>query len=106
MLGSKTYIWRVAYEDGQVRIGLEEDGDAVRLTVEDDGMGIAEDEMDKIFDWMYRSKGSEDVEGSGIGLFIVKLISELHNADIRVESMPGNGSRFTVAFSKAGDIVA
>ena len=92
--------YKYSYENGQVRIGLEEDEDEVRLTVGDDGIGMSEEEMEKIFDWMYRSEGSAEVEGSGIGLFIVKLISELHGADIKVRSMPGEGSEFTIVFPK------
>ncbi|MBQ9512608.1 MAG: sensor histidine kinase [Lachnospiraceae bacterium] len=72
----------------------------VALSVRDDGMGIREEELDKIFDRFYRADASRSTKGNGLGLSMVKKIAELHDAELSVESTEGVGSTFTVVFSK------
>ena len=74
------------------------DGGSVRITVADTGDGIAEEEVEKIFDDFYTTK--ED--GTGLGLSIVRRLVMDLNGSIKVESKPGKGSRFTVDLP-AGD---
>jgi len=66
------------------------------LIVEDQGIGIPEDEKDKIFDQYYRSSISTGITGTGIGLNLVKGLLELHGGKITVENRKEGGSRFTV----------
>ena len=67
----------------------------VRITVTDEGPGIAPEELPRIFDRYYRSVRSRSVaEGSGLGLYITKRIAELHGGGIEVTSTPGVGSTF------------
>jgi signal transduction histidine kinase len=63
----------------------------------DQGIGIAADEIERIFDPFYRIDTSkEEVEGSGLGLSIVKECVDRLNGTIRVDSVLGEGSTFTV----------
>ena len=71
---------------------------AVLLSVSDRGPGIPAAEQEKIFERFYR-RGSElrrETQGVGIGLSIVKHIAEAHGGRVRVQSEPGQGSRFTI----------
>lgn len=64
--------------------------------VEDDGIGIPEEHIPRVFDAFFRAKqtGAEKVEGSGLGLNIVKTVVERHKGEVWVESQEGVGSRF------------
>jgi signal transduction histidine kinase len=72
----------------------------VRITVSDDGIGIAEDETEKVFDKYYRSKSQEVAArtGHGLGLYLAKRIVELHHASISVQSELGKGTQFALEF--------
>ena len=82
----------------------------VRLEVEDNGIGIAPDERELVFERFYRVLGAgpdgEHAEGSGLGLAIVREIAFQHHATVRIrEGADGHGSLFVVEFSRsqAGD---
>ena len=66
----------------------------VRMTVKDDGMGIAREHRDRIFDAFFTTKGK--VSGVGLGLSVCYGIVSQHRGSIDVESIPGAGSSFTV----------
>lgn len=69
----------------------------IAVSVEDTGPGIAEDELDKVFEKFYRGRNTAGlkVPGNGLGLAIAKEIATLHGGDIKVTSTVGQGSRFT-----------
>jgi two-component system sensor histidine kinase KdpD len=74
------------------------DGRELRIAVSDRGAGIAPNEQEKIFDKFYRIAGSaRQARGTGMGLAIVKGLVEAHGGRVLVESVPGQGSTFTVA---------
>jgi signal transduction histidine kinase len=78
---------------------FKKDNQAV-LQVGDKGIGISAKEISKVFDKFYRSsdvKGA-DAKGSGLGLTLVKHITEAHGGKVQVHSEPGRGSIFTVLF--------
>ncbi len=78
-----------------IRIGLERTGASLSCSVEDDGIGIAIEDQDRVFDMNWRA--SRTVHGLGLGLTIVKELVEAHHGTITVSSDgPGCGSRFTV----------
>lgn len=83
-------------EKGKVSFIAETDEHRLRLTVEDSGAGIAKKELDKVFDRFYQSEGNED-KGTGIGLALVKELTDLYRGQISVSSEPGKGSRFRVS---------
>src|SRR5207248_433367 len=73
------------------------DGQAV-ITVRDEGCGISPDDLPHIFEPFYRADPARarDTGGSGLGLAIADQIVRAHGGRIRVASVPGTGSRFTV----------
>ena len=83
---------------GQIRIGCDKNGDYYNFYVEDTGIGIQEEYQKQIFK-IFRRLGDIEVEGSGVGLAMVKKIVELHKGKIWVESpvKDGGGSRFCFA---------
>ena len=83
---------------GQVWIQIREKGDAMLIRVRDNGMGIPEDSLDRIFERFYRvDKGrSRKQGGTGLGLSIVKHIVSFYQGTIRVSSELDKGSEFVV----------
>jgi two-component system phosphate regulon sensor histidine kinase PhoR len=84
-------------EGGGVRVTSSAEGEFVRIAVEDDGVGISPEHVDRIFERFYRvdKERSRDAGGTGLGLAIVKHIVEAHGSAVRVESVPGGGSTFS-----------
>ncbi len=81
---------------------------AVVVTVTDRGMGIPEADLPHIFDRYARGSNVSGIVGTGVGLFFVKVVVELHGGSIAVESKEGAGTKFTVrlplsAAAKAGE---
>jgi signal transduction histidine kinase/DNA-binding response OmpR family regulator len=83
---------------GGITVRLRGAQGAIVLTVEDTGIGIAADEIPRLFERFHRVKGatSRSHEGTGIGLSLVQELVQLHGGSVRVESEPGRGSRFIV----------
>ena len=76
--------------------------DAVEITVQDDGRGIARDELDRVFDPFYTTR--ED--GTGLGLTIVRRIADAHGADLFMESEPGEGTTVRLSMPRTVTIHA
>ena len=81
---------------GTISIGSRVDDGHVSISVNDTGMGIPEDALPQLFTEFRRLKGSETIEGTGLGLFIVKSIVEAHGGTVHAESKLGDGSKFIV----------
>ena len=82
---------------GQVTISADVEPDAVRFTVADTGRGIPADAVPRVFDKFFQVQSSTEsgAKGTGLGLAIVKHIVELHGGHVAVESVVGQGSRFS-----------
>lgn len=82
--------------EGWLKIEAEVRGNALRLTVQDNGMGISPEDQIHIFERFYRVRRPEtdSIEGTGLGLAIVKSLVEAHNGQIGLESKMGEGSTF------------
>jgi len=78
-------------------------GRMVDLWVEDEGRGIASDDLAHIFDTFYRGRSAErsDIPGTGLGLAIARTIVEGHGGRIRAENRPSGGARFVVSLPTA-----
>lgn len=87
-------------EEGSVHVTVGKGGNEIVIRVKDTGIGIPEDQLDRIFERFYRvDKGrSRSRGGTGLGLSVVKHIVELYNGTIRVESKVDKGSIFEVRF--------
>ncbi|HYQ95462.1 MAG TPA: ATP-binding protein, partial [Candidatus Eisenbacteria bacterium] len=85
-------------ESSPITIHARTMGDRMQIIVEDHGMGIPADKLNRVFERFFRVEegGAERVGGSGLGLAIVKSVVELHGGTIRVESDLGRGSRFVL----------
>jgi signal transduction histidine kinase len=91
-------------EKTQVRVfGEDNKGGRLRLSIQDQGIGMDKKEVSRIFEKFYRTKRAEQSGevGTGIGLSIVEQIVTQHGGSIDVESEPGKGSRFTLNLKRA-----
>lgn len=91
---------RYTDQDGMVRISIENIGNHIVYRVEDNGIGIPLDEQKRIFERFYRvdKSHSRATGGTGLGLSIVKHGAILHNAEIKLESEPGKGTKMELVF--------
>ena len=89
--------------NGKIRISAFRSGDAIRLEVEDNGIGISKSDLDRIFERFYRVDKARSRErgGTGLGLAIVKHIVLAHKGDIEVRSRINHGSVFSVVLRMA-----
>jgi two-component system phosphate regulon sensor histidine kinase PhoR len=87
----------------KISISLEREGDSFICKVEDDGQGIPEEDLPRVFERFYRvDKGrSRQRGGTGLGLSIVREVVEAHGGSIRVQSKQGAGSIFLVRLPSA-----
>ncbi len=84
--------------DGTVSLSCVREGSWARLSVEDNGVGIAREDLRRVFDRFYRTPDARggDVDGHGLGLSIARMIVQAHGGRIEVQSRPGVGSRFHI----------
>ena len=83
---------------GTVSLRAEPEGDAVRISVTDQGIGISQNDLPRIFERFYRADKSRSSEqsGTGLGLSIVKHIAQLHGGSVKAKSEPGKGTTISV----------
>lgn len=111
ILGSRTIIDEMIYNlcdnaikynrpGGSVRIRVVPEGDRVRVSVTDTGIGIPRDQQDRVFERFYRvdKARSKEVGGTGLGLSIVKHGALYHGAGLELQSIVGVGTTITVRF--------
>jgi signal transduction histidine kinase len=88
-------------EAGKIQLNLFESHQQIVVEIIDTGIGINKEDLPYIFERLYRGdKSRNEIEGTGIGLTIVKNILQLHNAQIEVESREGSGTKFSLYFLK------
>ena len=89
-------------EGGWIKVSLDPGENGPVFTVEDNGIGIAREEQDRIFERFYRvdKSHSRKTGGTGLGLSIVKHGAALHQAEIRLESRLGEGTKIRIFFKE------
>jgi signal transduction histidine kinase len=87
--------------DHQSFVTLKIDESGIQIIIEDNGMGIPEKSLSKVFEPFYRLEETRDQEGFGLGLSLAKRILRLHKGDITVSSSIGEGSCFTILLPHA-----
>jgi len=90
-------------DGGRYEVSIKDAGPKTVVSVYNEGIGIAEEELPYVFDRFYKSDKSRglDKTGVGLGLFIARTIIEAHNETIKVESEYGKWCRFTFTLQKA-----
>jgi signal transduction histidine kinase len=83
---------------GRVTVKLERTRDGARVSIGDTGIGIAPDDLTRIFERFYRSSAGreQNAQGTGLGLAISRSVVQAHRGEIAVQSTPGEGTTFTV----------
>ena len=115
LMGDQSKLGQVVYnltenalkytpDGGRIAVGLTQRGRTAVLTVQDNGVGIPEEDQSHIFDRFYRvdKARSRETGGTGLGLSIVRQLVALHHGEISVQSEPGRGSLFTVVLPLDG----
>lgn len=90
--------------EGRVSVVLAAKPEGFEMVVEDTGIGIPEEDIDRVFERFYRVDKSHSgiVTGTGLGLSIVKHGVGFHGGDVRIHSSPGRGTRVTVRWPRGG----
>ena len=94
---------KFSFRQGVIEISNYEEEDYYTVTVKDSGIGIDEDNMERLFNIenKYKTRGTEGEESSGLGLLLCKEFVEKNGGEIKVQSTPGNGSTFYFTIPKA-----
>lgn len=89
-------------QGGNVIISLRGKGENILVAVEDEGIGIAKENLPRIFDRFYHLErsGNDIFGGIGLGLAITRQVIEQHQGSLDVTSAPGKGSTFTMALKQ------
>lgn len=111
MIGAEQILYEMIYnicdnaikynkDGGKVDITLQNLGDKAVLSVADSGIGIPAEDLDRVFERFYRvnKSHSKEIGGTGLGLSIVKHAALFHNAQIKIESELGVGTKIAVTF--------
>ena len=90
---------------GRIHVGVEADRAWIQIVVADSGIGMSEEEVQRVFERFYRGAGGARANpGTGLGMSIVKSLVEIHHGRIEVESEPGRGTTFRVLLPGAATV--
>jgi signal transduction histidine kinase len=93
----------IKYSQKEVMVTSRVDGQQVMLSIQDQGQGIPEEDLTKIFERFYRGEENSVIQGFGLGLPIAKSLIEAMNGSIAIESQLGRGSTVSVSFPIYGE---
>jgi two-component system, OmpR family, sensor kinase len=79
-----------------IEVTATQDDSCVTVSVADRGIGIPKGECEQIFERYYRGRNAAGITGTGVGLYFVKTVVDLHDGAVTAQSRKGGGSRFTV----------
>jgi signal transduction histidine kinase len=83
-------------DGGRIEVSAQIMDHAAVVSVADNGIGIPRDDFDRLFERYHRGSNVSGIVGTGMGLYLVKMMVDLHHGAIEVESKEGKGSRFTI----------
>lgn len=91
--------------EGHISISTKRSQNEIHIEVTDDGIGITEEDQPRVFDRFFRADPARNTNtgGTGLGLSISKRVIELHNGEIYVDSVPDQGSTFTIVLPAMPD---
>jgi len=81
---------------GLIAVTARTDAEQIAISVQDHGIGIPEVDLGGLFSRFHRGSNVSSIVGTGVGLYLAKMVIELHAGEIAVESREGEGSRFTI----------
>ena len=93
---------KYAREQPRVSVDLRHNEQEVMVVVTDHGIGIPEADIDHVFDRYFRASNVGGTIGTGIGLFLVKAVADLHHGQVAIASREGHGATFTVTLPHTG----
>jgi signal transduction histidine kinase len=81
-----------------VHVRLNAEGETATIEVEDEGMGVSPEELKRLFDRLFRTRSAVEsqIQGTGLGLTIVKSVVEAHEGSVSVRSVEGQGTTFSI----------
>ncbi len=90
-------------QKGKVTVYIQDKKDNIEFSVEDTGIGIPKEDLEKVFEDFFRSNNAQDqnIKGTGLGLSLVKKIVLAHKGDIWVDSQLGKGTKFSFTIPKS-----
>jgi two-component system OmpR family sensor kinase len=83
-------------DGGLIRVTAAQDAAHIVFAIEDQGIGIPETDRQRVFERYYRGSNTSGIVGSGVGLYLVSTIVDLHKGSVALDSREGAGSRFTL----------
>lgn len=92
-------------EHKEIKLATEVKGKKLTLSVQDHGLGIPAEDIDKLFRRFFRSSNVTNIQGTGLGLHIVAKYAELMNGDVKCESKLGEGTKFTIVFANNKNVI-
>jgi len=81
---------------GKISLSLEKEGSAVKFRIKDNGMGIAPEQKNRVFEKFYKGDRSRNSDGNGLGLSIASKIVDMHGGEIKIDSEVGKGTEICV----------
>jgi signal transduction histidine kinase len=99
LMGNAVKYHRLNQDNPYIRVTFQRNKDSVAIAIEDNGQGMPEESLPKIFDMFYRA--SPTTEGTGLGLYIVREALNKINGTVEVKSIYGKGSTFTIILNDA-----
>lgn len=106
MLNLLTNAIKFSGEDSTIKVRCSCTEDEIAISVEDQGIGIAEEDRKHLFERFFRAKSASNIQGTGLGLHIVARYLELINGRIDIQSQPEKGSCFTIYIPKSNNQMA
>jgi two-component system OmpR family sensor kinase len=86
---------------GAIEVAMQSTANDVAVAISDRGIGIPQSDLEHLFERYHRGSNVSGIVGTGVGLYLVKTVVELHHGTVEVESKEGEGSRFTVRLPRA-----